>query len=685
MIDLDREMRALLDEDVRGAPPLPVAGPVLRRAHRRQTVVALTSVVTFTVVAIASVMALSGMLRSSEPVPVEPPDTLMPGTLEAIVTGTTGFEGLVVADDGTVWGAGAGLSRFDPTTGELRSFTLADDPAFGNIWVQAPARDGGVWVASGDSVRRFDGEAFREALPYGPYGSVWEIAEGPDGTIWGTGGEGLSRWEGASWVPVPSEGLWLQGTLAVDPDGNVWVANIRYPGPDAFGIARFDGTSWTSWTTRDGLPSDDVYTIVPGPSGEVWIGTANGVARFRDGSWTAYPRDVSGVQHVISLAVLEETVLIGGREGGEDASVARFDGSSWTEATADDGLEGTGSVAVEVATGPSGAWAVTGAGLFRMEGSRWQLVVPAGTGLPTERVSSIAAIDEDTVWVVTGDGGVWLFDGGTWTRAGTEDGLPSDQVNDIMVADDGSVWAATRRGLARFDGTRWEEVASGDRGAVAVAPTGTVWSAEAAGSSPTSGWIVGPVGGTPIAEPAPVDLDGPSALVVRAADDVWIGGAGSWLAGGLAHFDGDRWTTFDRKTITPEFPGDPNCSGFTTCNRVPVDDIVSTPDGDLWVVLSVWAGRSDPSFAISRFDGRSWRTTYRDAFGSMFVPSWPLAPGGLDVSGFGRMLFATGGGLFELRDGTWRLVQEGDFGAVSEASDGTVWLAGDRLYRLPAR
>jgi ligand-binding sensor domain-containing protein len=617
--------------------------------------------------------------------PVEPPDTFAPGALEAVPTGSTTFGAPTVAVDGAVWGTGGGLSRFDPASGSLRTFTAADDPAFGDTWLQAPALDGGVWIVTDDVARRFDGEAFRETLAPGP---VWEIAEGPDGTVWGTGDEGLVRWDGTSWVAVPADGLDLQGTLAVDEDGNVWVANIRYPGPKSFGVSRFDGTSWTTWTTSDGLPSDDVYTIVPGPTGEMWVGTADGVARFRDGSWIAYPHGVSGVQHVISMAVDEENVVIAGRAGGGDLPIARFDGSSWIAMTATDGLEGADSSWVQVGAGPSGMWATTDAGLFRMDGARWQLVVPAGVGPPSDtlssRLTSVAAADGDTLWTATHGDGIRRLDGTIWTRFGVEGGLPSDDVNDVAVADDGTVWAATRRGLARFDGSRWEEVEPGNHGVVAVAPDGAVWAAKAAGTDASAGWIVGPVGGTALPEPARVDLDGPRSLVIAAEGDVWIGSSGSWLPGGLARLHGEKWTTFERPVLTPEYPEVVGCSGFSTCDAVPVEDIVAMPNGDVWVAFSVWAGANDPTLAVSRFDGASWHTFYRDAAGAAFVRSWHSAAGDLEVTPTGRLLFATGGGLLEFRDGAWHLVQAGDFGVASAAPDGTVWLGGDGLFRLPA-
>ncbi len=49
-----------------------------------------------------------------------------------------------------------------------------------------------------------------------------------------------------------------------------------------------------------------------------------------------------------------------------------------------------------------------------------------------------------------------------WSRFTTTSGLPSDSVDDLVEAADGTVWAATRRGLAWFDGYRWNAVGAAD-------------------------------------------------------------------------------------------------------------------------------------------------------------------------------------------------------------------------------
>ena len=45
------------------------------------------------------------------------------------------------------------------------------------------------------------------------------------------------------------------------------------------GASRYDGRAWQTLRRADGLPDQNVYAIVAGPDGAVWLGTRGGVAR----------------------------------------------------------------------------------------------------------------------------------------------------------------------------------------------------------------------------------------------------------------------------------------------------------------------------------------------------------------------------------------------------------------------
>ncbi len=61
--------------------------------------------------------------------------------------------------------------------------------------------------------------------------------------------------------------------VAQDTEGRIWFASSR-------GVFRYEDGKIHLFTTRDGLPNDNVYLVVSDLLGAIWVGTANGVARI---------------------------------------------------------------------------------------------------------------------------------------------------------------------------------------------------------------------------------------------------------------------------------------------------------------------------------------------------------------------------------------------------------------------
>lgn len=97
--------------------------------------------------------------------------------------------------------------------------------------------------------------------------------------------------------------------LAVDPQGVVWA------GTWGAGLSRFDGTSWRTFTTADGLPGNHVFALAIS-AGRIWVGTNRGLASF-DG--TGFHKLVQGVElnvsSVFTIAISEGSAWVGGFGG----------------------------------------------------------------------------------------------------------------------------------------------------------------------------------------------------------------------------------------------------------------------------------------------------------------------------------------------------------------------------------
>jgi ligand-binding sensor domain-containing protein len=72
--------------------------------------------------------------------------------------------------------------------------------------------------------------------------------------------------------------------IAQPPDGYLWL------GTD-FGLLRFDGVRATPWQPPGDqhLPSNEVWSLLAARDRTLWIGTAKGLASWKDGKLTQYP------------------------------------------------------------------------------------------------------------------------------------------------------------------------------------------------------------------------------------------------------------------------------------------------------------------------------------------------------------------------------------------------------------
>ena len=156
-------------------------------------------------------------------------------------------------------------------------------------------KKGNVWLGTqAQGVLRYNGKSFTWFTEKGLNGSaVLSIFEDRRGNIWfGNNGAGLFRFDGETLTNVTEEkqltnyefkvsGASNTNTLAriysinEDDFGNLWIGTV-----DA-GAWKYDGTTLTHYTMKDGLSSNAVNTIYKDKYGQLWFGTdENGICKF---------------------------------------------------------------------------------------------------------------------------------------------------------------------------------------------------------------------------------------------------------------------------------------------------------------------------------------------------------------------------------------------------------------------
>ena len=101
--------------------------------------------------------------------------------------------------------------------------------------------------------------------------------------LWAGAQTGLAQWDGLAWQPVkggpPGSAV---RALAEDAQHRLWV------GTQGGGVAVVGAETNSVFTKTNGLPSDNISSILIDPDGTAWVGTSSGLAAYAAGRWTSF-------------------------------------------------------------------------------------------------------------------------------------------------------------------------------------------------------------------------------------------------------------------------------------------------------------------------------------------------------------------------------------------------------------
>jgi ligand-binding sensor domain-containing protein len=180
---------------------------------------------------------------------------------------------------GNLWiGTWAGANKFDPKTGKFTTYVkeLINEWVYG-LDVDAQGR---VWFGTEGGVSVFDGKKWKAWSHKDGLGgpNVAQLQASPNTGL----GTRLRHDLTTMTAGAPTYNPNYVFSLAVAKDQSVWA------GTWGGGVGRFDGKSWTNFTTREGMSGNIVYSIVQDANGVMWFGTDNGVSRYDGKSWRKY-------------------------------------------------------------------------------------------------------------------------------------------------------------------------------------------------------------------------------------------------------------------------------------------------------------------------------------------------------------------------------------------------------------
>lgn len=155
------------------------------------------------------------------------------------------------------------------------------------FWAGCRETPAGLYRLSSSACRRF---TTADGLSHD---QVNRLARDRDGTLWAATGKGVS-WIRHGIISIPFTGSRLGKIyvcdLSPEPGGGMWAGGFG-------GLFFWDGKQLFEFTRQDGLPDDDIVSLVDDGLGRLWLGTIRGIMSISKAELKAYHQNKSTGLH----------------------------------------------------------------------------------------------------------------------------------------------------------------------------------------------------------------------------------------------------------------------------------------------------------------------------------------------------------------------------------------------------
>ena len=365
--------------------------------------------------------------------------------------------------NGNLWVAGsggAGIWRWKP--GPPKFYPLPSRPVFYAV----PARsvgiqdlvedeDGAILIPSADGIVQLVKDRIQMIHPYPRQMrdlGFGRLLRDHDGGLWASVSTfGLVHvHNGRTDVFSHADGLTGENVLSIfeDREGDIWVGTRN-------GLDRFRELPVVTYTVNQGLSGRPVGTVLAGKDGSIWFDTLDGLERLMDGRVTIYSRRGMG-------SVRSHTVNESGVPDRRGSIFSDSRGRMWISSQSGVGYLDHGRY---ISSNVPGGYASSFAqdtngnlwianqrlGLFRISSTNEVQQYPWDIFRQNEddAAANLAPNSSGGIWIGLYKGGlVWFRDGHVVASYTTADGLGHGRLNDLRVDKEGVLWAATENGVS---------------------------------------------------------------------------------------------------------------------------------------------------------------------------------------------------------------------------------------------
>lgn len=249
--------------------------------------------------------------------------------------------------------------------------------------------------------------------------------------------------------------------VAIAPNGTKWIATNN-------GLARFDGSNWTVFTTANGLPDNSIRSVFVDPNGIVWAGTfTGGIAKYNGTGFTTYSTNNSNLpdNFVRNFAFEAPNTLWivtgGGPAKLKNDTITGFDLSM-------QGLESNSTASVAVKANGIKVIGLINGGFAYYNDTTFTFYTHSNSSLPDNTVLSISLDAQDNPYMAMPDGGIIAHFGGNIWQVYNAVIIPAMTTNSYHCILKDSLgqgfWAGSfENGIVRYNGgANWETFSTGN-------------------------------------------------------------------------------------------------------------------------------------------------------------------------------------------------------------------------------
>ncbi|HAS46837.1 MAG TPA: hypothetical protein DCS93_40505, partial [Microscillaceae bacterium] len=270
------------------------------------------------------------------------------------ITNNTSLDNLLMDEQGNLWtGASSKVRKYNGSSTQFLTNTE---------WIEEPIaranstdRGGNIWFITNTSIIKYNGRNFTYFFP------VKKVYHNP-----------LAK-------------------VSIGLNNDIWISSFNK------GVVRFDGTSVCHYTIKQGLASNNIYSVYNDSRGNTWFGTSKGISKYDGHSFTNY--ELNKKSNILITAIVED--YNGNIWFGTSKGICKFDGKYFIWYTEKQGVTSKFITSLSVDQN-NNLWISNRKGINKFNGVNFENFTTK-EGLTSNFISSAIGDSMGNLWLGAGD------------------------------------------------------------------------------------------------------------------------------------------------------------------------------------------------------------------------------------------------------------------------------------------